>query len=252
MEHLETAILAAREGGRIALSYYDTEKGIRYKDATQQDFVTKADIESEAAIVKILKEHYPSYNILTEESLSKDQHSPYTWIIDPIDGTSNFAKHIPIFMVGVGLAHGNDLIAAAAYDPLHDELFTAEKGKGAYCNGKPIHVSSRTFRSSYIILDWTRDNGAPRFFNPLFESGAKIQILRSAIVELCSVACGRMDGAIMRGQKPWDLTPTLIVREAGGVVTTLDGEVHDTYSRDALVSNGIIHDDLLKHTRGHG
>lgn len=245
MDAKGVAIRAAKEAGKIVLRQYGREKVVRFKDQKYNNIVTDVDLASEKKIVAILTKHFPSYNVLTEEKLSQKNGSAYSWIIDPIDGTTNYTRKIPLFAVAIGLARETELILAVAYDPVHDELFVAEKGRGAFLNGKRMRVSSNELDLSLVDVEWAPRLGAPPFYSALFASRCKLFTMRSSILSLCYVACGRFDASINRGGKPWDLTAALFVTEAGGEVTTLSGASFRVDVGEVLASNGKAHQRIL-------
>src|SRR3989344_9437803 len=163
MNELNTAITAAKAAGKIVKDHFMKEHIINNKDDIGHDIVTDADFLSEKAIVSIIKENFPDHNILSEETPFDKTDSLYTWIIDPIDGTENFARSIPLVMVGIALKKGDEVVLAVCYDPIHDELFRAEKGRGAYCNNQRIHVSERDLIHANVALTVKRKYNADLF-----------------------------------------------------------------------------------------
>ena len=196
----ETAIRAAKEAGKIHLKYFRKKFEIRYK-AYKHNRVTIADTEAEKKIVSEIRKEYPSHNILAEEAEYPRTGSEYLWVIDPLDGTNNFSKGIPVFCVSIALAKDNELILGVIYDPTRNELFVAEKGKGAFLNGKRIKVSgSSQLHDSILLTGFYYDRGKPMFSTLasmqefFLKDVIGIRCTGSAALDLCSVASGRVDG----------------------------------------------------------
>ncbi len=241
----ETAINAAKEAGKIIKENFRKEKEITFKDKIGNDLVTHVDLLCEKKIVSIIKKKFPDHNIISEETKFEKNSSEYTWIIDPIDGTKNFASEIPLFIVGICLKKRDEIIMAVCYDPIHDELFYAEKGKGAFLNNKKINVSQKQLQNATVALSWIKKD--PISFYATLQREISIVInYRSCILHLCYIACGRIDGCLINGLYLWDYAPFLLVKEAGGKVTKLDGSHFSLDSNNILVTNGIIHNDILK------
>lgn len=221
------------------------------------DLVTEVDHASEKAIIDVIKKNYPDHNILTEESGEIFQESEYKWIIDPIDGTVNFAHHIPICCVSIGIEQKGQMILGAVYNPFMKELFIAEKGKGATLNDQPIRVSKKqrveiaclVTGFPYTYLDAV--NGPLDVFERLIRRGVPVRRLGSAAIDLCWTACGRFDGFYEHKLNAWDSAAGyLIVEEAGGKVTNLSGETYSPYQPGCVATNGIIHDELIQWING--
>ena len=214
--------------------------------------MTEADHASEAAIMDVIKKKFPLHHILTEETGEIVRDSEFKWIIDPIDGTVNFAHGIPICCVVVALEKDGEIIMSVVYAPILNELYVAEKGKGATLNGKRISVSSESsvlksclvtgFPYTYIDAP----NGPVEVFGRLVKKGIPVRRLGSAAIDLCWVASGRFDGFYEHKLEPWDSAAGfLIVEEAGGRVTDFEGNVFSPYQHHILATNGHIHDKLL-------
>jgi myo-inositol-1(or 4)-monophosphatase len=209
------------------------------------------DHASEKAIIEVIKQNYPDHNILTEESGEIYQDSEYKWIIDPIDGTVNFANGIPLCCVSIGVEHNGKMILGAVLNPFMNELFFAEKGKGSTLNDKKIEVSKKETVISaclvtgfpYTYLD--QPNGPLQVFERFIRKGIPVRRLGSAAIDLCWVACGRFDGFYEHYLQAWDSAAGfLIVEEAGGKVTQLNGAYFSPYLPGIIASNGMIHDEL--------
>jgi myo-inositol-1(or 4)-monophosphatase len=243
---------ATHEAGKIILQYFQGEFTIDNKEGIN-NLVTEVDKHSEKCIIDIIKSHYPLHSIISEEVGELMQASDYQWIIDPIDGTVNFAHGIPICCVSIGLKHKDDLILGAVYNPMMNELFFAEKGKGAFLNDKPIRVSLKTdFRKACLVTGfpykWPNGSEHPiRVFERFILEGLPVRRLGSAAIDLCWVACGRFDGFWEYNLSSWDVAAGyLIVQEAGGIITNFDGEPYSVFDKQTLATNGHIHNEMLR------
>ncbi len=222
------------------------------------DLVTEVDHASEKAIIDVIKNQHPDHNILTEESGEIFQESEYKWIIDPIDGTVNFAHHIPICCISIGIEHKGKMILGAVYNPYMNEFFFAEAGLGATLNDRPIYVSKKQKVANaclvtgfpYTYLDTV--NGPLEVFERLIRRGIPVRRLGSAAIDLCWVACGRFDGFYEHKLQAWDSAAGfLIVEEAGGKVTDLKGNLYSPYQHGCVATNGIIHEELIEWINGN-
>lgn len=250
------AIETARDAGRILRENYGRAKHIRFKG--EVDLVTEIDERSEALIVERIQRNFPSHNILSEESgrdRSPETNSPYRWIIDPLDGTTNFAHGYPFFCVSIGLEREGETILGVVYAPTLDELFVAERGYGAFLNGRRLAVSATdSLIRSLLVTGFNYDRATARANLARWEHfSMRSQAVRrdgSAALNLCFVAAGRFDGYWELGLKPWDCAAgALLVREAGGTVTDDDGAPHRLDASILLASNGQIHASLLDGVR---
>jgi myo-inositol-1(or 4)-monophosphatase len=250
---LKTAIEAALEAGKYLKYNVGKIKNIERKLGQETNLVTEIDKQSEALIIKKIRQHYPSHDILGEETGAHDLKSEYRWIIDPLDGTTNYTHGLPIFSVTIGVEHKGEIIAGVVYDPNADEMFSAEKGAGAFLNGKRIHVSkAETLINSLLVTGFPYNfnenpqNIVAHFMNFLPISQG-IRRLGSAAIDLAYIACGRLDGYWESVLNPWDKAAgILLVREAGGKVTTFTGDEQDViYQPTTLATNGIIHEQML-------
>jgi myo-inositol-1(or 4)-monophosphatase len=221
------------------------------------NLVTEVDHASERAIFDVIKKTYPDHHILSEEAGELVQDSKYKWIIDPIDGTVNFAHRIPLCAISIGIEHEGKMILGAVYNPFMNELFVAERGKGATLNDKKISVSSKQDVSSaclvtgfpYTYLDMP--NGPLDVFDRFIRRGVAVRRLGSAAIDLCWVACGRFDGFYEHKLYAWDSAAGfLIVEEAGGKVTDLTGAPYSPYEFGIIASNSVIHEELLGWVKG--
>jgi len=248
-EYLDFARDIAEEGGARLIEGLNSERKISYKGRV--DLVTEMDRENERLLVKRISEKYPSHDILAEEGSSKNTGSPYKWIIDPLDGTTNYAHGFGFFCVSVALwEKETGPLAAAVHAPFLRELYEAGRGSGAFLNGRSINVS-RVDKIENALL-------ATGFPYDVRESGDNIEHFKtflmrargvrrpgSAAIDLCQVAAGRFDGFWEIKLNPWDTAAGfLIVEEAGGKVSDFDGEVYDPYKKKILATNGHIHEEM--------
>jgi len=250
----EVASQAVREAGSIIMAHFHGEKRISYKEG-RSNIVTDVDLLAEEKIKALLQEEYPDFGIMTEESEDIAGNSAYTWIVDPIDGTRNYAYGIPHFCVALALAQCEELLLGIAYDPVRDELFRAEKGQGAFLNDSPISVSAKTsLQESLIGFDMGYDAEIGQEIlgvaSALWPGVVSVRVMGSAALGLAYAACGRLDLYIHLSLYPWDLASgILLVREAGGVVTELDGQPVSIHSKSVIATNKAIHDDFMKRVR---
>ena len=249
---LQQTLLEAVHAGAAQLQhFFNKEYTISHKEGVN-NLVTEADHASEAAIIEVIRRQFPDHFILSEETGALEQNSPYKWIIDPIDGTINFSKGIPICCVSIGVEKEGEMILGAVYSPFLNELYLAEKGKGATCNGKPISVSNQTevlhsclvTGFPYTYLDMP--NGPLEVFERFIRKGVPVRRLGSAAIDLCWVAAGRFDGFYEHKLQAWDSAAGfLIVEEAGGRVTDFNNNPYSPYQPQLVASNGKIHEELL-------
>lgn len=253
MEEMKEVLLTAtREAGRIILQYFNGAFKVAHKDGIN-NLVTEVDKLSEDRIIDVISSAYPSHTIISEEVGELKKQSEYQWIIDPIDGTVNFAHGIPLCCVSIGLMHKNNLVLGAVYNPMMNELFVAERGKGATLNGEPIRVSSKSDFSKACLVTgfpykWPEAEEHPiKVFERFVMQGLPIRRLGSAALDLCWVACGRFDGFWEYYLNEWDVAAGyLIVQEAGGRITDFDGLDYNVFEKQTLATNGLIHDEMLK------
>ena len=250
---LDVAIQAAMEAGRLLRNSVGKVKSIETKKGNVRDLVSEIDRASEATIIGIIRQRYPDHGFLAEESGGSDHATEYKWVIDPLDGTINFLHGVPVFCVTIALEHRGEIIVGVTYDPNHDELFTAEKGSGAYINGKRLYVSQTGKLINSLLVtgfpyDIARnpDHAVERFVSFLME-GRGVRRLGSAALDLAYIATGRFDGYWEVSLNPWDMAAgILLVHEAGGKVTDFSGGQASIYKRQIAASNGIIHDAMLQ------
>lgn len=246
---------AITAGADVLKKFFSSTFEISEKEGIN-NLVTEADIAAEHAITAVIKKNFPGHAILGEEGGHNDADNSYKWIIDPIDGTVNFANGIPICCVSVAVEFDGEVIMGAVYNPLIKEYFFAEKGKGASLNDKPISVGKKTkvLKSCLVTgFPYTYPEGVDplQIFSKLVRKGVPVRRLGSAAIDLCWVAAGRFDGFYEHNLSPWDTAAGFfIVKEAGGVVTNFEGENYDPYMRQIVATNGHIHDELLSIING--
>jgi len=247
---------AAQAGAAEIRRFFNNDFKISNKEGVN-NLVTEADHASEKAIFDVIKKNFPDHYILSEETGKIVQDSAYKWIIDPIDGTVNFAHGIPLNCVSIGLEHNNEMIMGIVYNPHLDELFFAEKNKGATLNDKSISVSKETSAMKACLVTgfpytYINDpNGPLETFGRFIRKGVPVRRLGSAAIDLCWVACGRFDGFYEHKLEAWDSAAGyLIVEEAGGKVTDFDGKKFSVYQHRILATNGKIHDEVMRVING--
>jgi myo-inositol-1(or 4)-monophosphatase len=238
-----------REAGALLMSYLHRRIGYEYKGDV--DLVTEADRASEKFITERLQSRWPDFGIMGEEGTRSDMAAEYRWLVDPLDGTTNFAHGFPVFCISIALVRGEDLIAGFLYDPTRDEFFSAEHGAGAKLNGQAMHVSkTQTLSESLLGTGFPshkrHKNPNIHFYHQITLRSHGLRRAGSAALDLANVACGRYDGFWEFNLNPWDTAAgVLLVREAGGMVTRFDGSPFLLNSREVLGSNGIIHQELM-------
>jgi myo-inositol-1(or 4)-monophosphatase len=250
------AALAA--GAVLRLNYHQPHQ-ITLKGAI--DPVTESDLQSQEMIIGLIRQQFPDHGFLAEETIVEQPpsavpesaaSSPYRWIIDPLDGTVNFAHGYPAFCVSIACEAAGRLVYGVVYDPMLDELFEAIKGQGAQLNGRPIRVSTTGRMDRALVATGFPYDIRERLPETLARLGrilGAVQGLRrggSAALDMCYVACGRFDGFLEENLKPWDTAAgLLIIEEAGGRITTFEGGEYDIYSPNILASNGLMHESLM-------
>jgi myo-inositol-1(or 4)-monophosphatase len=250
MSYLETAVEIAREAGSLLANYY--ERRVAFELKGEFDLVTEADRASEKLVVERLRSYFPSHRIVAEEGGGHEAASEYCWYVDPLDGTTNFAHGFPAFNVTLGLARAGEVVAGVVYDPLRQEIFTAERGAGAYLNHHRLRVSAArrlgdSLSSTGFPSRKRRHNRNIHFYYQLAMASHGVRRTGSAAIDLAYVAAGRLDFFWEFGLKPWDMAAgTLLVQEAGGRVSDMRGESHSlAASEDLLADNGALHDEVL-------
>jgi myo-inositol-1(or 4)-monophosphatase len=254
---IKNTLLRAMDAGAAELRRYFNGNFTIASKSSVNDLVTEADHASEKAIIKIIQDKHPDHFILSEETGSVHTDSNIKWIIDPIDGTINFANGIPICCVSIGVEQDCEMIMGAVFNPFMNELFFAEKGKGATLNEKPIKVSDKdNLLTSCLVTGFPYQyldaaNGPLEIFEKLIRKSIPVRRLGSAALDLCWTAAGRFDGFYEHKLQAWDSAAGyLIVQEAGGIVTDLKGDKFNPYQPGIIASNGKIHEQLLALMKG--
>jgi len=246
----ELAVAAAAGAGRYLKGNLYRRHQLRFKG--EIDIVTEADQHAEEMIISTINARYPEHDILAEESPAHQTGSPYRWIIDPLDGTTNYAHGYPVFCVSIALARGEECILGVVYNPMLEEMFIAEKGQGAFLNGRRIAVSETAYLNGSLLatgfpydIRFSSENNLD-FFQALAVQAQAIRRAGAAALDLAYVAAGRFDGFWELKLHPWDTAAgCLLVQEAGGVVTGLQGGDYALGSPHIAASNGRIHAELL-------
>ena len=247
------AIQAARQGGAILLDYAKNGFQIHQKDQ-DINLVTEADLRSEEAIIQTIHHAFPGHQILSEEQGLQDiPTNPVKWIVDPLDGTTNFAHGFPLYNVSIGVEYEGACILGVVYDPTRDELFLAQTGKGATLNGTPIHVSGKSKLNEALLVTGfaydvhtAKDNNLKEFC--AFTLRARgMRRTGTAAIDLCYLACGRFDGFWELQLKPWDTAAgKVILEEAEGRVTNYAGQPYSIYGDTLIATNGLIHQEMIE------
>ena len=255
---LATAVDAVTRAGELQISRFGSQVHITKKGTI--DLVTEVDVEVETMFRALIAERFPEHDVLAEEMGQTGRGARHRWVFDPLDGTTNYAHGIPIFCSTVALEIDGVPTVAAVFDPNRRELFTAERGVGAWLNGAPLHLSrATTLIDSVLVTGFPYDIREPQrmrdilsLFTGYLGHARAIRRLGSAAIDLCWVAAGRMDGFWEQALQPWDVMGgALIVQEAGGRVTNLDGSPWDAHRGNVLASNGLIHDEMLRIAAEH-
>ncbi len=248
---LDFAIRVAQDAGRLLRDRVGTDIDIGHKGDI--NIVTDVDLASEQLIRERIATHYPRHQILAEEGGLAESNSEYRWIVDPLDGTTNFAHGYPVFCVSIALEYRGETILGVVYDPMRDELFTAERGGGAALNQRPIRVSKiGDLMQSLLSTGFPYDIKTSKLNNldHWANFAMNAQALRrdgSAALDLSYVACGRFDGFWELNLGAWDTAAgAIIVEEAGGRVTNFSGNQFSNYRPQTLASNGLIHDQMIE------
>ncbi len=250
---IEAAIEAARMAGQVLIDYFGELNTVNLKanKVGETQFVSEVDSKSEQAIVQYISSHHPTHNFLLEEMGEIQKKSEYTWIIDGIDGTTQYIRRLPFFSISIALVQNQEVVLGVVYNPILDEMFSAERGSGAFLNGRRIKVtnfnnlkstlvSSSTF-GSYVAAD------CKEVFSEVMRQFRNVRIYGSPAMDLCYVGDGRFDARITPNTEPWDHSAAcLIVEEADGIVTDWQGKVWSPYSRQIVATNGLLHEYILK------
>lgn len=250
-KEMETARCAALEAGRIIKGFYGNLETITKKG--KRDLVTEADLMSEKSVVAAITKAFPDDMIIAEEGGEQGKISDRKWIIDPLDGTTNFAHSFPFFAVSIGFMVNDEVVAGVVYNPVMEEFFEAEKGKGAFLNKKPINVSATAnIRDALIAtgFPYDIDKKSDEIIGRLKRIIVEAQGLRrpgAASIDLCYVANGRLDGFWEQDLKPWDTAAgCIILTEAGGEISDFSGKGFNPWLKSIIATNRHIHNDMLR------
>ena len=248
LEMLNTAIKAAEAAGEIVKRYFE-KTGLERKTKDDATFVTLADKEAEDAIIKVIKAEYPDHGILGEETGRGNSQSSYLWVIDPLDGTTNFVNGIPIFATSIALIENGLPIVGVVHNPITNSLYAAEKGKGATYNGRSAYVSDQGAKEG--VITFGPGVGEKEKFSVLFSQSGVIfksrRYLGSTALELGFVSRGGTEGVIVIGLNKWDYAAgVLLVQEAGGMITDWQGKPCTLDQNFFIASNGKVHKELLE------
>lgn len=245
------AVNAALKAGKYIKKNIGRVRQVRYK--SEINVVTEVDKKAEAIIVGAIGRSFPCHDFLAEEKKYKSKKSDFKWIIDPLDGTTNFLHTFPVFCVSIALTYKDDILLGVVYDPTRDELFHAEKSRGAFLNGKRIRVSKiRDIGKAIVATGFAYNvrksrNSNIRNFTKILRTAQAVRRPGSAALDLCYVACGRFDGFWEYYLHAWDTAAAArIVEEAGGKITKLDGKEFSIYGKETLASNSKIHAQMIQ------
>lgn len=250
-DFIHVAVRVAKEAGAYQLDRLGKANQIEFKG--EINLVTEVDKACEKLITDAISAAFSDHDILAEEGGGKRRDSEYKWIIDPLDGTTNYAHGYPLFCVSIALEYKGEIVMGVVYEPNRDELFIAEKNQGATLNDQKISVSrNKTLQESLLVTGFaynireTKNNNLNHFENMLMKARA-VRRDGVAAVDLCYVACGRYDGFWELNLFPWDVgAGYLLIQEAGGRVTNFKGDPFSVYAKDILATNGMIHDEMIQ------
>ncbi|MFA5793150.1 MAG: inositol monophosphatase family protein [Candidatus Gracilibacteria bacterium] len=257
---LQIAKKLAYDAGKLALKYQQKGFSVYTKGDNPLNLVTDADRACEELIIKTIKSNFPDHSILSEESGAFEGGGEYKWIIDPIDGTSNFAHGLPLFAISIAVIHKGKPIIGVVEVPGLNETFWAQQGKGAFLNNKKIEVSKTgNIASGLFTTGFSYDRKSPRYaknmslFDAFYTVSHGVRRIGTAALDLCFVASGRYEGFWEYDLEPWDVAAgKIILEEAGGTVTNMDGSPFNPKLKNVLASNGILHSEMLRIIREHG
>lgn len=253
---LDVAVRAARHAQGIILGNLGKLSSSDVGRKQSSDFVTRVDRESEKAIIETIRGAFPNHLFIAEESAQEAPEGKHRWIIDPLDGTTNYIHQYPVFSVSIALEYDGELVLGVVLDPVREELYTAEKGRGAFLNGKPIRVSGVSSFSDALIATGfpfrqkERTDLYLKAFKNVFLRTSGLRRAGSAAIDLAYVASGRCDGFFELGLAPWDMAAgDVIIREAGGVVTDFGGGQGHVWTGNVVAGNPSVHQELLGEIR---
>jgi len=257
---LQIAKKLAHDAGKMALKFQQKGFTVDTKNGSPINFVTEADRACEALILKTIESNFPDHSILSEERGATEKGGEYKWIIDPIDGTTNFVHGIPLFAISIAVIHKGKPIIGVIDIPGLGESYWAQEGKGAFCGSKKIQVSKiNTLQKSLLGTGFSYDRQGARYaknlelFNAFYKDSNGVRRTGSAAVDLCFVAAGRFDGFWEYDLEAWDVAAgKIIVEEAGGMVSNMDGSAFSPKLKSILASNGLMHSEILKILKDHG
>jgi len=246
-----TALVAAQSAGSFIRN--NAEKALTIDFKGRANVVTDIDRGAEEIIISMILESFPDHQILAEETPAINTSYPFRWIIDPLDGTTNFIHRFPVFAVSIAVEYMNDIVIGVVYDPMRDELFSAIKNNGAFLNKNPIKVSTVNKLSESLLATGfpyelqSNFNLNMDIFREMYRNSQGVRRLGSAALDLCYTACGRLDGFWEFDLNPWDVAAgALIVSEAGGKLSDFSGKDFSIYDRQVLATNGIIESKMLE------
>lgn len=260
MHLLQIAKKLAHDAGKMAMKYQEKGFSVESKGGNPINYVTEADKAVEAFILKTIESNFPDHSILSEERGAVEKGGEYKWIIDPIDGTSNFVHGIPIFVISIAVIHKGKPIIGVVELPGLKETFWAQEGQGAYLGSKRIQVSKQnSMQKGLFATGFSYDRNSIQFkknmelFEHFYKMSNGIRRLGSAALDLCFVAAGRYEGFWEYNLEPWDVAAgKIIVEEAGGMVTNMDGSTFNPKTKAILASNGLVHQEMLQIFKQNG
>jgi myo-inositol-1(or 4)-monophosphatase len=247
--YLETAVEVAREAGALLAHFFERRIGFELKG--DFDLVTEADRASEELVVERLRSHFPTHSIVGEEGGTREGSSEYRWYVDPLDGTTNFAHGFPVFNVTLAVERDGELLAGVIYDPTRQELFTAERGGGAYLNNRRIRVSAcKRLEDALVATGFPsrkrHQNVNVHFYHQMAMVTHGVRRAGAAAIDLAYVACGRLDAFWEFGLNPWDMAAgILLINEAGGRCSDMKGAAASLSGPHLLADNAGIHEEVL-------
>ncbi len=263
--YADTAVKAATKAGETLLGNFRRHQASVYGDeilsvgnrSLSKEVTSSNDYEADKAIIEVISRECSTHNLLTEETGLIDNNSPYTWVVDPLDGSSNFLNHNPFFAVSICLVYENEPITGVIFSPFMEEMVVARKGHGCTLNGRKVNVSTTAeFEKTYIVGCPGGEKSNDRFSKMEYALHSQIKDFRkigSAAVECYMVAAGRVDGFTTLNISPWDVAAgVLAVQEAGGRVSDFNGNPWNLNKTDLLVSNGVVHERILKELENSG
>jgi len=255
---IETAKQAAYAAGDILREHFGRVPEAAVRQKTKNDFLSFVDESSERKIIEVIRSVYPDHAFLAEEQGASTQQSAYRWIIDPLDGTKNYIAGIPVFAVSIALEHEGQLKLGVIYDPMRDEMFAAQEGRGASLNGQPIQVSAKAELSKCLLatgFPFKAKHFLPQYlaaFNGLFLASVGMRRMGAAAIDMAYLAAGRFDGFWEIGLSPWDVAAgTVLIREAGGRVSDFWYGQDFVFNHYLLASNGLIHKEMATILQNH-